>query len=105
MKISQAKNYKKPLYAIGISAVIMATAVTGCTDLSTGHTGSRTKGDSDHKTEATEGPEVILGGDVVLDGEAVLYNVKDGGNYCGTEPTEEDGGVVLSGATSIKEPD
>ena len=31
MKISQAKNYRKPLYAIGLSAVIMADAVTGCT--------------------------------------------------------------------------
>ena len=33
MKISQAKNYRKPLYAIGLSAVIMAAAVTGCTPI------------------------------------------------------------------------
>lgn len=32
MKIKPLKEYKKPLYAIGLSAAIMATALTGCTD-------------------------------------------------------------------------
>ena len=32
MKITQAKNYRKPLYAIGLAATIMATTVSGCTD-------------------------------------------------------------------------
>ena len=32
MKITQAKNYKKPLYAIGLAATIMAASVSGCTD-------------------------------------------------------------------------
>lgn len=32
MKITHAKNYKMPLYAIGLAATIMATAVSGCTD-------------------------------------------------------------------------
>lgn len=32
MKITQAKNYKKPLYAIGIAAAIVAASVSGCTD-------------------------------------------------------------------------
>lgn len=32
MKITQAKGYKKPLYAIGIAAAITALSVTGCTD-------------------------------------------------------------------------
>ncbi|MBE7070543.1 MAG: hypothetical protein E7386_08585 [Ruminococcaceae bacterium] len=32
MKIAQAKNYKKPLYAIGLAATIMAASVSGCTD-------------------------------------------------------------------------
>ena len=104
MKITQAKNYRKPLYAIGISAVMVATAVTGCTDLSVSHTGSRIKADAEHKIEATEGTEVILGGDVQLMGETDVITSKDGDTYCGTEPTGDDG-VVLSGATSIKEPD
>ena len=30
MKISPLKDYKKPLYAIGIAAAIAATALTGC---------------------------------------------------------------------------
>ena len=32
MKITPAKDYKKPRYAIGISAAIMALSVTGCTN-------------------------------------------------------------------------
>lgn len=32
MKIKSIKNYKKPLYAIGLSTAIMAVALTGCTD-------------------------------------------------------------------------
>lgn len=30
MKITQSRNYKKPLYAIGIAAAFTAVAVTGC---------------------------------------------------------------------------
>lgn len=30
MKISPLKDYKKPLYAIGIAAALTATALTGC---------------------------------------------------------------------------
>ena len=30
MKITQSKDYKKPLYAIGIAAALTAVAVTGC---------------------------------------------------------------------------
>lgn len=32
MKITPSKDYKKPLYAIGIGAAIIATSLTGCTD-------------------------------------------------------------------------
>ena len=32
MKVKPLKEYKKPLYAIGLSAALMATALTGCTD-------------------------------------------------------------------------
>ena len=32
MKIMPTKNYKKPLYAIGIAAAIAAVSLTGCTD-------------------------------------------------------------------------
>ena len=32
MKIVPSKDYKKPLFAIGLSAVMMASAVTACSD-------------------------------------------------------------------------
>jgi len=32
MKITPSKDYKKPLYAIGIAATIAAVSLTGCTD-------------------------------------------------------------------------
>ena len=32
MKLTQTKDYKKPLYAIGIAAAITAVSLTGCTD-------------------------------------------------------------------------
>ena len=32
MKITQAKNYKKPFYAIGIAAALMAATVSSCSD-------------------------------------------------------------------------
>ena len=32
MKLSQPKNYKKPLYAAGLAAAVMAVSLTGCTD-------------------------------------------------------------------------
>ena len=31
MKITPAKDYKKPLYAVGLAATVMTMAVTGCT--------------------------------------------------------------------------
>ena len=32
MRITPSKNYKKPLYAIGLTAAIAAMSVAGCTD-------------------------------------------------------------------------
>lgn len=80
MKISQAKNYKKPLYAIGLSAAILAVAVTGCTDPGSDSRGGRTKGDGDHKPTQTEvqlaGETTVeslyYAGDIQIDGEASL---------------------------------
>ena len=119
MKITPAKNYKKPLYAIGVTAAVMAVAVTGCTDpfspvryaggmqIETGETeGTKTvvKG---KKIEQTE--PVALAGDVaictdetydlILEGEAAV-------EPDWTEPdTDDEGGPVLSGAVSIADPD
>ena len=56
MKISPLKNYKKPLYAIGIAAAIAATALTGCGEV-------EYAGTTD--TKPTES-EVELSGDVAM---------------------------------------
>lgn len=116
MKITPAKNYKKPLYAIGLTAVVMAVAVTGCTDpfapvkyagdmqIEIEETKATIKG---KKIEQTE--PVALAGDVAictdetydltLEGEATV-------DPDWTEPTMDDeGGPVLSGAVSIADPD
>ena len=56
MKITPAKDYKKPLYALGLATAIMAVAVTGCTDPDSK---SKTRRHS-HRTKHTE---VQLAGD------------------------------------------
>lgn len=61
MKITQAKNYKKPLYAIGLAASIMAASVSGCTDPGKGPDYA---GGMD--VRPTETTEVALAGDVAV---------------------------------------
>ena len=43
MKIIQSKDYKKPLYAIGIAAALAAVSVTGCGLGTDGHSGNKSK--------------------------------------------------------------
>ena len=86
MKITQAKDYKKPLYAIGLSAAILAVAVTGCTDPGKDSGGGRTKGDSEFKYEAPETTEPQLAGEVVLAGETTV---------------DYDGEIALEGAAQL----
>ena len=70
MKITPSKNYKKPLYAIGIAAAIAAVSLTGCTDPGIGYAG-------DVAIATTETDHVRLTGEVAdtdptgveLDGE------------------------------------
>ena len=61
MKITQAKNYRKPLYAIGLATVIMAASVSGCTDPGKGPDYA---GGMD--VRPTETTEVALAGDVTM---------------------------------------
>ena len=56
MRISPLKDYKKPLYAIGIAAAIVATALTGCGEVEYAGTAD---------TKPTES-EVELSGDVAM---------------------------------------
>lgn len=61
MKITPSKNYKKPLYAIGIAAAMMAMSVSGCTDPNNGKPLDYA-GDID--VRPTETTEVRLDGEV-----------------------------------------
>ena len=63
MKISQTKGYKKPLYALGITAALLTVSVTGCGG-PIGYAGGM-----DIVTKETE--EVVLGGDVAIIDETV----------------------------------
>ncbi|MBR4948745.1 MAG: hypothetical protein IKZ29_09305 [Clostridiales bacterium] len=56
MKITPTKDYKKPLYALGLATAMMAVAVTGCTDPD-----SKTKTRRRH--HRTKHTEVQLAGD------------------------------------------
>ena len=59
MKIAQTKNYKKPLYAIGIAAALAAVSVTGCTD-----DPFKVKYSGDVAIATTETEDVRLAGEV-----------------------------------------
>ena len=83
MKILSEKNYKKPLYAIGVTAALLAMSVTGCTDPVKG---PALAGDVPcETTETTE--EVVLDGDVVV---------------CTPAPTTDDDIVELDGEVALE---
>ena len=69
MKITPSKHYKKPLYAIGLSAVIMAVALTGCTppekEVQLG--GAAEIKEDEQETEVIIEPAIIEGGIVAID--------------------------------------
>lgn len=100
MKITPAKNYKKPLYAISIAAAVMTVAVTGCThpvDYAGDeviHT-NETQETSYHKID---GDEVILGGEAELPPD--YYDMGDDPDE--TEETARP--VELGGAAQVQEP-
>ena len=110
MKITQSKDYKKPLYAIGIAAALTAVAVTGCG----GSKPVEYAGDIQPMTEATDeektcSKETSLlyskpdGDEVVLAGETTIEYAGDVTEYTdetepvntnqSTDPVTLDGGV------------
>ncbi len=93
MKITQSKDYKKPLYAIGIAAVLAAVSVTGCgleTEEHGGNKGKRVDTGLFCKHDADD--DVELAGDVSLAGE--LPPELDG-------ETVVDDDVILDGGVSV----
>jgi hypothetical protein len=90
MKITPTKDYKKPLYALGLATAMMAVAVTGCTDPD-----SKTKSRRHH--HRTKHTEVQLGGDT--------QTVEPDINYAGDEaieiPTTTEDDIRLAGDVQI----
>ena len=78
MKITPVKNYKIPLYAVGMTAIMLATAATGCKDP------GRIRRDSPDKTDPTTS---------VVDVE---------GTIASSDPTDEP--VQLDGEVAYVEP-
>ena len=100
MKIAQAKNYKKPLYAIGVAAAVVTMAVTGCSNPAqlAGTTDIRTKETSYCKPDA-DNP--VYSGEAVIMGEAELPEI----DYIEETDPQDEGRVVLSGGVEIADPD
>lgn len=96
MKISQSKDYKKPLYAIGIAAVLAAVSVTGCgleTEEHGGNKGKRVDTGLFCKHDADD-EDIELAGEVELAGEEDLPPELDG-------ETVVDDDVILDGGVSV----
>lgn len=109
MKITPAKNYKKPLYAIGVTAALMAVTVTGCTDFSLGIKGGTKEteqvdlaGAADIRTDETTyckkdaDDEPVLAGDVAIEGEIAVEEDDDTKmiNFFETKPVLEGGAPI-----------
>lgn len=99
MKITQSRDYKKPIYAIGISAALIAASVSGCglpvdfsgSAKSSTKEGGRTISQEYSKPNADELPDVtVLAGEVALEGGAVIEE-------------DDDDSVVLAGETTVTE--
>ena len=90
MKITPTKDYKKPLYALGLATAMMAVAVTGCTDPD-----SKTK--SRRRHHRTKHSEVQLAGDT--------QTVEPDIDYAGDEtieiPTTTEDDIRLAGDVQI----
>ncbi|MBR3279824.1 MAG: hypothetical protein IKG01_13120 [Lachnospiraceae bacterium] len=104
MKITPAKDYKKPLYAIGVTAAIMAVSVTGCTDFASGFKGGTKEteqvdlaGAADILTDETTyckrdaDDEPVLAGEVELDGDVAITEPYE----TAPEPPILDGGAPI----------
>ena len=96
MKITQSKDYKKPLYAIGIAAALVATSVTGCGSIfGDSGNGPVTKGGSGTRTMSSEYSKYNADDPVIEEGEIAIAGEID-------EPDVElDGDVVLAGEETV----
>ena len=108
MKITPSKDYKKPLYALGVAAALTALAVTGCGPI--GYAGGLETGVAE--TESTAAKEKApnkpeYGKDDVIDWcgeEAVVYpDETEDVTLAGDVQIAPDCTLDLDGAVSIEE--
>ena len=90
MKITPTKDYKKPLYALGLATAMMAVAVTGCTDPD-----SKTK--SRRRHHRTKHTEVQLAGDT----QTVEPDIDYAGDEAIEIPTTTEDDIRLAGDVQI----
>lgn len=105
MKITPAKDYKKPLYAVGLAATVMTMAVTGCTAPAE-KSKDRSKNNADSfymqmlggVAQVGEPEDVVLAGDTQVVETDVYYD----GETTISEP-ENETDVSLAGGAQINE--
>ena len=90
MKITPTKDYKKPLYALGLAKAMIAVAVTGCTDPD-----SKTK--SRRRHHRTKHTEVQLAGDT----QTVEPDIDYAGDEAIEIPTTTEDDIRLAGDVQI----
>ena len=90
MKITPTKDYKKPLYALGLATAMIAVAVTGCTDPD-----SKTK--SRRRHHRTKHTEVQLAGDT----QTVEPDIDYAGDEAIEIPTTTEDDIGLAGDVQI----
>ena len=90
MKITPTKDYKKPLYALGLAPAMIAVAVTGCTDPD-----SKTK--SRRRHHRTKHTEVQLAGDT----QTVEPDIDYAGDEAIEIPTTTEDDIRLAGDVQI----
>ena len=106
MKITPTKDYKKPLYALGLATAMMAVAVTGCTDPDS-KTKSRRR---HHRTKHTEvqlagdtqtvEPDIDYAGDETIEIPTTTEDLQiEGEMTVWTDPTDDD--IRLAGDVQI----
>ena len=94
MKIVPVKNYKKPLYAVGVATCVVACAIAGCKDPKETEEIIELDGDVAIETSET---------DVELAGEETV----DPAWTCGTDETDgtdETSELILDGEVEVADP-
>jgi len=96
MKITPVKNYKIPLYAVGMTAVMLATAATGCKDP------RRIRRDVPDKTDPTTTTSIVELDGVIDVADPTDEPLQIAGGETIDDPTEDP--VQLDGEVPYTDP-